>query len=447
MSERFDVIVVGAGAAGIFAALAARGALAADGSFSVPEDGPRVALLDGQDEPGRKILISGGGRCNVTNIRVSERDFTSNAPNVVRSALREFPTDAVQRFFHDRDVELVCEPMGKLFPVSGKARDVLDALHLALELAGVVRRFGHEVREVARDGDGWRVDGLVAARVIVATGGRSVPQTGSTGAGYRIARDAGHELVPTVPALAALLGAAREELAGVTLPAILTVAEPSGREIARAAGSLLFTHRGVSGPAALDVSGAFERALADGKEPRVLADIWSLADRAGAFKRYLDGTKAPGACLPDPPRAMLPEELEKTILDAASRAPKRQLGWRLAKRLPRSVIEALVPAAHTQLAQLTKEQRREAAVALTALDLGIVATEGYAKAEVTAGGVPLSELRRRTLESRVAPGLHFCGEVCDVTGRLGGFNFQWAWSSGFLAGRAAGEAATAATGD
>ena len=435
MSESWDVIVVGAGAAGLFAALAARGALAADGTFTVPERGPSVLLLDGQDSPGRKILISGGGRCNVANIRASERDFTSNAPNALRSILREFPTESVQRFFQGRGVQLECEPMGKLFPVSGKARDVLDALLLAVELAGAKRRFGHEVREIVRDDEGWRVDGLRAGRVIVATGGRSVPATGSTGFGYKVARDVGHTLVPTIPALAALLGTPREELAGVTLPTILTVVDRDGRELGRAAGSMLFTHRGVSGPAALDVSGAFERAVADGRDPRVLADLWSLSDQAGAFKRYLGGEKAPGACLPDAPKALAPEDLEAVILEAAGRAPRRTLGWRLVKRLPRSVIEALVPSAGKQLSQLTKDERRAAARALTALDLGIVATEGYAKAEVTSGGVPLSELHRRTLESRLAPGLRFCGEVCDVTGRLGGFNFQWAWSSGYLAGR------------
>jgi len=440
MDEKLDVIVVGAGAAGIFAALAARGALAADGSFAPPESGPRVLLVDGQEKPGRKILISGGGRCNVTNIRVSERDFTTETPNVLRSILREFPSDAVQRFFNERGLRFDCEQMGKLFPKSDRAKDVLDTLHLALELAGVERRFGRRVEKIERDGDLWVVDDLRADRVIVATGGRSVPQTGSTGFGYDVAREVGHELVPTIPALAALIGSAREDLAGVTLPAILTVVNRDGRELDRAAGSMLFTHRGVSGPVALDVSGAFERAAANGEEPRVLADIWSLPDRAGAYKRYLDGDKAPGACLAASPKAMAPEELERTILDTASRAPKRQLGWRLAKRLPRSVIEALVPAAKSQLAQLTKDQRREAAIALTALDLGIIATEGYAKAEVTSGGVALPELRRRTMESRLAPNLYFCGEVCDVTGRLGGFNFQWAWSSGFVAGHAAFEA-------
>ncbi len=442
-AERWDVIVVGAGAAGLFAALAARGGLAADGAFTPPASDPRVLLVDGEENPGRKILISGGGRCNVTNIRVSERDFTTAAPNVLKSILREFGTDAVQRFFEGRGVPFRCEQMGKLFPRSNKAGDVLDALLLAAQLAGVERRFGRPIEtieSVAADEGGWRVDDAVARRVIVATGGRSVPQTGSTGFGYQLAQDLGHTLVPTVPALAALTGFARDDLAGVTLPAILTVVDENGRDLGRAAGSMLFTHRGVSGPVALDVAAAFERATADGRKPRVLADLWSLADRTGAFKRYLDDAKAPGACLPQAPRAMRPEDLEKTILDAAARGPKRQLGTRLAKRLPRRVIEALVPAAGTQLAQLTKSERRATATSLTALDLGVIATEGFAKAEVTAGGVPLAELQRRTLESRLAPGLHFCGEVCDVTGRLGGFNFQWAWSSGFVAGRACHEA-------
>ncbi len=448
MQERVDVAVVGAGAAGLFAALAARGALRGDGHFEPAADGPSVALLDARDPPGRKILISGGGRCNVTNAIVTEADFRTESPNVVRAALRELPSKAVRRFFEERGVALAEEPIGKVFPEHGRAKDVLRALLDAARACGVTPRFGAPVTRIARAGDGWEVDGLLARRVVVATGGLSVPETGSTGFGYEVARAAGHTLVPPVPALVPLVGSAGHGLAGVTLPAILSVVDAAGREEARAGGSMLFTHHGVSGPAALDVSGAFERARADGREVRVLADLWTLASRAGPFARYLEQPKPPGSCLHDPPRPTPPEELDRTLQDAAERGPRRRLGAFLTQRLPRSVVEALVPAAPKQFAQITREERRAAARAVTALDLGVTGTEGFRKAEVTAGGVPLAELVRRTLESRLAPGLHFCGEVCDVTGRLGGFNFQWAWSSGWLAGRgaAAGLAAGLAAG-
>jgi len=162
------------------------------------------------------------------------------------------------------------------------------------------------------------------------------------------------------------------------------------------------------------------------------------------YARYLDKPKAPGACLPKPPRSTPPADFERTILEMAALGPRRKLGSFLCMRLPRRLVAHIAPSADAILSQLSKEGRRAAARAVTAFDLGVTGTEGYAKAEVTAGGVPLTELHRRTLESRLAPGLHFCGEVCDVTGRLGGFNFQWAWASGYLAGAAAAAATSPA---
>ncbi len=451
MDGHTDLVVIGAGAAGIFAALAARGVLAPDGTFQPVAPGsetPSVLLLDGQERPGKKILISGGGRCNVTNVRTGVPDYMSGVPNAVRSILREFPPEAVKRFFASRDVPLAKEPMGKVFPHGeGRARDILRALLGAAEEAGVVFRFGHKVETVEPDGDGWRVDDVHARRVIVATGGLSIPSTGSTGFGYGVARAAGHELVPTIPALAPLTSGTTVGLAGMTLPAILSVVDATGREEARAAGSMLFTHRGVSGPVALDISGPYERAIAEGRDVRVLADFWTLCDRTGVYARYLEHTKPPGACLPKPPRPTPPAAFEKTILEMATRGPRRKLGSFLCMRLPRRLVAHLAPSADKILSQLSKEGRREAARAVTAFDLKINGTEGYGKAEVTAGGVSLTELQRRTMESRNAPGLHFCGEVCDVTGRLGGFNFQWAWASGYLAGKGAALAVAAPVAD
>jgi predicted flavoprotein YhiN len=438
VSAEAGVVVVGAGAAGIFAALAARGAMDAKGrSLPPPADAPPVLLLDGKERIGRKILISGGGRCNVTNASVTDRDFDTDSAAVVRGLLAGFPPASVRAFFAARGVPLAEEPMGKLFPASGGARGVLDALAAALEEAGVERAFGTPVGEIARDGDGWIVEGRRARRVVVATGGRSVPQTGSTGFGYALAVLLGHELVEPVPALAALRGGTPERLAGVTLPAILTVEESDGRVLRRAAGSLLFTHGGVSGPAAFDVSVAVSRGLREGRPFRVRADLWSAADPAGPFGPLLSLPKPPGACLPAPPPPADARAVERDLLAAAKARPRALLGAVLGERLPRRFVEAVVPAAGERLATLSREARRAAAESVACLDLHVRGTEGFEKAEVTAGGVPLRELDRRTLESRLAPGLHFCGEVCHATGRLGGFNFQWAWSSGFAAGRGA----------
>jgi hypothetical protein len=430
--------VVGAGAAGIFAALAARGALDAKGRLSAPPAGaPRVLLLDSRPDPGRKILISGGGRCNVTNASVTDRDFDTDAPAVVRGLLAGFPVASVRAFFEGRGVPLAEEPMGKLFPADGNAKEVLAALLGALGEAGVERAFGTEVGSVERDGEGWRLGDLRAGRVVVATGGRSVPRTGSTGFGYGLAASLGHAVVEPVPALAALTGRTPPVHSGTTLPAILTVEDPDGRVLRRSAGSLLFTHRGVSGPAALDASLAVARALREERPFRVRADLWTLSDPAGPFGPYLGLPKPPGACLPECPAPATPHAVDREILAAAGARPAAALGEVLGERLPRRVVEALVPAARTPLGRLSREDRRAAAGALAALDLRIEGAEGFERAEVTAGGVPLRELDRRTLESRRAPGIRFCGEVCHATGRLGGFNFQWAWSSGFAAGRGA----------
>lgn len=436
-----DVVVVGAGAAGIFAALAARGVLAEDGRVvDPPADAPRVVLADGQRQPGRKILIAGGGRCNVTNARVTEHDFSTSTPRLVRNALRAFGVDATIATFGALGVRLREEPLGKLFPTTDRARDVLDALLRAVGTAGVETRFGAPVERVApRDDHRWQVDDLDAGRVVVATGGRSVPKTGSTGFGLDLAAGLGHDLVPPVPALAPLSGQAGADLAGLTVPAIVrVVGHGDGREHRRAAGSLLVTHRGVTGPAALDVSEAVERATLAGKRVRVVADVWTLADPAGPFADHLDAPKLPGTCLADPPPASAPGELDAHLQDLASNDPRTTVGAALGARLPKRLVAAAAgDDAGTQLGQLPKARRRTIATTVTAWDLRVTGTAGYAKAEVTAGGVRLDECDRHTLESRMAPGLHWCGEVCDVTGRLGGFNFQWAWTSGVLAGRGA----------
>lgn len=432
------VIVVGAGAAGIFAALAARGALDGKGRLSPPPPGaPRVLLLDSKEKVGRKILISGGGRCNVTHETVTERDFATGSPHVVRGLLAGFPVAAVRAFFESRGVPLFVEPAGKVFPSAGGAKAVLAALLGAIDASGVETAFGCEVGAVERDGALWRVAGRAAPRVVVATGGRSVPATGSTGFGFGLASSLGHRLVEPVPALGGLHGAPPPGLSGVTVPAILTVADGAGRVLGRSAGSLLFTHRGVSGPAALDASLPVAACLREGRPFAVRADLWTLADPAGPWGPYLALPRPPGACLPRSPAPAEPPVVDAFLLAAARSTPRAALGTVLGERIPRRLVEALAPAAGTPLSGLAREARRAAAAAVTGLDLRIRGTDGFDRAEVTAGGVPLGELDRRTLESRRAPGIHFCGEVCDATGRLGGFNFQWAWSSGFAAGRGA----------
>ncbi len=441
------------------AALSARGALARDGSQKdIPKNAPQVLLLEGATQLGRKILISGGGRCNVTNEHVSEKDFITDSPNVLRHALTEFPVESVIRFFESRGCALKKEALGKLFPVSDRAADVLEVLRRAVELAGVDLRMGHEVVEIQKSDHSWSVlcgNGarFEAKRLLLSTGGKSIPKTGSRGFGFDIAKQLGHELVPTYPALVPLIlkkGNTVDGLAGVTVPAILslvpqesTLDQIAGKKfhpITRAAGSLLVTHRGISGPAALDVSGPCVQALETGEKTKLLADFWTLTREDSPYRPFRDLPKPPGTSL-SPELNLRPVDFEnfQNEIRALSKQQPRLLSL-LSIRLPRRLAEALIAAkkidANQALAELSTEKWRELYEALVHCQLKVEDSEGFEKAEVTQGGVALSELNPKTLESKLHFGLFFCGEVVNVTGRLGGFNFQWAWSSGYKVGLA-----------
>ena len=459
-----DVLVVGAGAAGLFAGLAARGALEPKGGVaSIGPGAPDVVLLNNEARLGLKILVSGGGRCNLTNATVDEGDYLSDTPKVVRSLLRGFPSEAVRAFFQARGLKHYEEPLGKVFPATNKARDVLARLLDAVQESGIDLIAPAEVCQIRppetaggewiatlSDGSAWR-----AKRLILATGGKSLPKTGSRGFGLQALNELGHTIERTVPALTPLLfepGGPLDGLAGLTIPAVLTLAPASVspeqlsgskfKPLARAAGSLLVTHRGATGPAPFDVSGPCGSALAQGEAVRLRADFWSLGQPESAWAPFRGLDKSPGAALrpQDAPRPPTREAFE------ASAAPllagrERGIAQALSSRLPRSLLQSLCRAVGLdptkKVKQLDTRERRDLFLILTQADLRLSGVEGYAKAEVTAGGVRLDELQRKTLESKRHPGLHCCGEVVNVTGRLGGFNFQWAWSSGYAAGRGA----------
>ncbi len=410
-----EVLVVGAGAAGLFAAIAA--------ARQAP--GLRVAALDGARTLGAKILVSGGGRCNVTNARVTPADFWRPASGHLRHALGAFGVEATRSFFAGRGVPLHEEEEGKLFPDSGRARSVLDALLGEARERGVALHCGQRVVALERDAGGFRATtaggACFASRtVVLATGGRSLPKSGSDGGGYALARGLGHSLVEPVPALEPLLLAEEGPhagLSGLALPVELT-ARPPGAAIVRVRRPLLFTHFGISGPAALDVSRFWRRARAEGADAPLALSL--LPD--------LDFGRA-----------------ECWLLEEARRRPRARPAALLATRMPERVALAFAArsGATAPLARLARESRRALLHALLATPLPVVGGRGWNHAEVTSGGVPLSEVEAPTLRSRTCPGLYLAGEILDVDGRLGGFNFQWAWSSAFLAGRAAGREAAA----
>ncbi len=414
MHPAFDVAVVGAGAAGLAAAIfAAR-----------QRPGLRIAALDSARKLGAKILVSGGGRCNLTNRVVTADDFRSSSRNAVRRVLAAFTVEQTLAFFEEIGVRVHEEEHGKLFPNSNSARAVVAALLAEAARQGVALLTEHRVTGIERAADhAGRGEFVIissagrlrAGRVVLATGGRSLPKTGSDGGGYELARRLGHTITPTTPALVPLVleGEFHRPLSGVSHEAELAV-HVEGRRPERLRGSLLWTHFGVSGPVVLDASGLWHRARLEGRTVRL-----TLSFRPGRdFERE-----------------------EAWWIELAGRQPRRALHNVLAESLPARVADALLAelgiASQVPLAHLERGARRRLVHALTEWPLPVRDSRGYTYAEVTAGGVPLREVDPGSMASRCCPGLFLVGEILDVDGRIGGFNFQWAWSSGFVAGRAA----------
>lgn len=424
--ESAAVAIVGGGAAGLMTAIwAAR--VARESAPATRALLPRIVVLDGARTLGAKILVAGGGRCNVTHVAVTERDFNGSTPAAIKRVLQRFPVEATVAFFEALGVPLKREQTGKLFPVSDSARDVLNAL------TGECRRLGVELRHP------WRVSSvhspkpgspfvlrsdrgevLAAARVVLATGGKSLPKSGSDGAGYQLARQFGHRVEQLVPALVPLVLDQRATpltgLSGISARVGLEVRSGTGKRLWSTEGEMLCTHVGVSGPAVLDASRHY-LVTREQDSRACLVVNWLPALSAEAADQSLQqlGSSTPGAWL----RRALPERLARTLCEVAG-------------------VSASQPGA-----ELTREARARLVRAITDMPLPVTGDRGFTHAEVTAGGVPLAELRLDSLESRLQPGLHLVGEICDVDGRIGGFNFQWAWASGSVAGQAVGRLSTA----
>jgi predicted Rossmann fold flavoprotein len=408
------VAVVGAGAAGLAAAIFAR---QNDPSLD-------VLVLDGAPKPGAKILVSGGSRCNVTNAVVADTDFWGGRRSIIRRVLRGFPVEETVAFFNGLGVRLHEEAGGKLFPDSNKARDVLNALIAGVEQSGARLFSGTRVTAVRRDGETFALETsrgrMRAHAVVLATGGRSLPKTGSDGAGYEFARALGHTLVPQTPALAPLVldpdtaTSIHEELSGIAVDGEITV-WVDGAVSTRLTGALLWTHFGISGPLVLNASRHWARAGVEQHGVRLTLNLH------------------PGEPF---------EAVDARWVRAAATRPRGTVRSVLSADLPDAVASAVLRVldidADRHLADLSRDDRRRLVHALTAWPLPVVDTRGYNYAEVTAGGVDLGEIDPASMESRMCPGLFLVGEILDVDGRIGGFNFQWAWSSARLAGKAVG---------
>jgi predicted Rossmann fold flavoprotein len=393
--EQFDAVIIGAGAAGMFCAGVAG------------QRGRRVLLIDHAPKVAEKIRISGGGRCNFTNRDVGPLNFLSDNPAFCRSALARYRSadfiGLVQRHgiaFHEKH-------RGQLF-CDGSAEQIITMLLQECATAGVQHWQPCAVHAV-RHGNGFEIDtergSVTAPRLVVATGGLSIPKIGATDFGHRLARQLGHSLVEPRPALVPLTFDELQwrpfvPLAGLSLEVNIEAGDkPRGRFVE----DLLFTHRGLSGPAVLQAS-----------------SFW----RPGQSLRIALGDAA---------------SLRETLLLAKS-SSRRQLGNELAQHLPQRLadrwLDLLGLDASTPMPQARDKDLGRIAESLARWELTPTGSEGWRKAEVTAGGVETRELDSKTLESRRVPGLHFIGEVVDVTGWLGGYNFQWAWSSAYACAQA-----------
>ncbi|EIW9478550.1 MULTISPECIES: NAD(P)/FAD-dependent oxidoreductase [Klebsiella] len=395
--ERFDAIVIGAGAAGMFCAAQA-GQL-----------GCRVLLLDNGKKPGRKILMSGGGRCNFTNMYVEPAAYLSQNPHFCKSALARYTQWDFIELVGKYGIAWHEKTLGQLF-CDDSAEQIVNLLLSECEKGGVQIRLRSEILSVERDEQGYRLqvngETLAAKKLVIASGGLSMPGLGASPFGYKVAEQFGLKVLPTRAGLVPFtlhkpLLEQLQVLSGVSVPATITAENGTlFRE------NLLFTHRGLSGPAVLQISSYWQ--------PGEFVTVNLLPD-----------------C-----------DLEAFLNEQRGAHPNQSLKNTLAMQLPKRLVECLQQLGQipdVTLKQLNVRDQQALVETLTAWRVQPNGTEGYRTAEVTLGGVDTNELSSRTMEARKAPGLYFIGEVMDVTGWLGGYNFQWAWSSAWACAQALAE--------
>jgi predicted Rossmann fold flavoprotein len=425
----WDIIVVGAGAAGLMAAITA----------ARRESGLQVLALDGARKIGAKILVSGGNRCNVTNQVIHPSRFHTEsdpageaalkgdgAKSFVGRVLRAFSPDATRAFFEGLGVPLKLEPTGKYFPVSNSSRTVLNALVQEFQDAGATLKTSERVESISHAEGLWSVrtrreDGsgsvYESRAVILCSGGKALPRSGSDGAGYGFAEQFGHSVIRPTPALTPLMSVSEAHhrapmghLAGLTMDVGLSLRHEE-RVLCERSGSFLWTHVGFSGPVALNIS------------RHVARRRWEFP-RAGVFARWLP--------------EVAPEDEGRWMQEFVRANAKKSVANALKAHLPERLANELgAPFDGVALGKLDAAKQKLLRQSLFAQPIPVARVDGYVKAEATAGGVSLAEIEPATMMSKKQEGLFLAGEVCDVDGWLGGYNFQWAWSSGVVAGRAA----------
>lgn len=414
----FDVVVIGAGPAGIFAACRAR------------TKGANTLLIEKNTLIGKKLLITGKGRCNITNSGSIEEFISSYANGkFLYQAFGRFFNDDLIKFFESRGVETKVERGGRVFPVSDRSEDVVEALAEYLKISRVTVMTGEKAeRIIVESGEGQKArvcgvklaqsDKIVkAGRVVIATGGLSYPLTGSTGDGYRMAKELGHEVMPLMPSLVPLVTKEKyvRELAGLSLKNITVTSFADGKKLDSDYGEMLFTHFGVSGPVILTLSGQIAECLAGKQKVHISINLKMGLDEGTLKARLLRELDGAGLkTIANIMKTLLPQSMIPVFLAVTGIDPEKKGN------------------------QITKLERAAIQKWLTDFRLEIGSTRGFEDAIVTKGGVALKEINPKTMESKIITGLYFCGETIDVDGVTGGYNLQAAFSTGYLAGENAG---------
>ena len=408
-----DICIIGAGPAGLMAAI------------SAAESGAAVILIEKNAVAGKKLLATGGGRCNITHTGDIDEFVKAYAPygRFLKHSLYEFSADALRQYFADHNLATKAEKDGCVFPLTNRATDVMRILIDHARRLNIRFIYGSKVETIRKQELLFVIatakETFFAYSVIIAAGGCSWPHTGSTGDGYDFAKQLGHTITPPHAALVPLVATEKwlSELAGVSLPNVILAAKPADKKIT-VAGPMLFTHDGIGGPAVLN----FSRLIAD--------DLTHLAKPIAAEIDLFPQRQS--------------DELEKQILDLCAVHPRKELAGVLQPLMPRAmalaICKLLEPSANLLAGQLTKPKRRELVTLLKHLTIHIKHPRPIAEATITRGGIPTGEIDSKTMESKICKGLFFAGEVIDVDGPCGGYNLQIAFSTGRLAGKSAAKA-------
>lgn len=417
-----QVAIIGAGASGLMTAISIGRAIEAAGG-NPKRSG--ILLIDGAKKIGIKILVAGGGRCNVTHYEVDEKQYASTKLPIVRSALKRFSAQDAIEFFNELGVQLKQEPTGKMFPTTDDAHTVLHALLEEADRLGISILHPWRVDRIEHATDGFIVhqaqndsstptEPLHTQRIVLATGGKALPKSGSDGHGYQIVQSLGHSITDHIlPALVPLVVASESkwitELSGISSRATISAVTSTGKQIKAFTNDLLCTHFGLSGPAPMDISRWFTTAR--------------LSDR----EAHLEINWIPESTF---------EEMDQQLNQLGKAQIATHLRLSIPERLARTLCEQAGIDPATPGHALTRDARRALAHLLTATKVYINDDRGFTHAEVTAGGVPIEEVNRKDFRSKMCPNLWLVGEILDVDGRIGGFNFQWAWSTGYIVGNA-----------